>query len=1009
MVKPRSLLVFLILILCLSLIFQQGHSTFAADTDRYISIENGSFEEPLGEDGTIPGWEVVIGETTYFKVTDEMNAPDGTYILKVTDPSATSGAGLETHTVDITPGETYEATAMVRAPNGRIGLYLRFYDSEGNRVGNDSEFTTSIHKEDWAPLSLANKAPESAAQASVLIYSTIAGTAEGYADDVKLEEVEQVNIGTFTNLGTQITRAVIPSAAIAQDNSGTNYMHVAVNGDPAKLTVINMEDEVVEKILDLPGAVTAWDMETGDDGNVYIGGSRNGHLYRYKPGSDELEDLGSPAGVTHIWDIKNGKDGKMYFGAYPGGNVIEFDTTTDTFTDLGQMIEGEQYARSLDYDSEQDVLYVGIGADTHLIKYDLKTGEKTDILPEKYKDRSYPMSVDVAGDKIVVYLEKTSTMFVMDKNTGEVEYEDEDARQRTIKSPHDNKIYYKADEHLKYYDPDSQTTKSLVDLKSNVYPRNMTFVQLNEEDFPGQSLVVWLGSDTLLKYNVQTGNHDIAKIQVPGQPNEIRSISKGPDGKIYSGGYLGGTGIYDPITEKIESFAGVSQAEAMTTMGSYIYFGVYPGARIVEYDTALPWDMKNENPKNIYEFPLELEQDRPFGMLGVEDENKLFIGTVPAYGKLEGAFSIYDFTTGSLEHTEKNIVHNQSVVSLAYKDGKVYGGTSIWGGLGIQPSEKEGKLFVWDVAAAQKEREIVPVPGKRAVTGLTVGPDGNIWGMAEGYLFILDPQTNEIVYSEQVIPVQYGDTVWGDAYLEIGTDGNIYGTSRGKFFRINVETKEVTLLSNIISDAKFLAQDDFGNLYFQRDSSDLWKYTNDDLLLKLSEVKLSVPKTSLQPSDAIELEIAAFLEKGRKLSSLEDAAIDYISSNTNIVSVEDGLVTAHKTGHADIYVEVTINGVTVRSNQLTFHVEPNAVYMQERLDAYLNSGDLKNPLYVQLTNSLKQATHHKNNGRQAQALKHLERFLQHLHNEVMEKFISQSAKDKLIRDANQLLQVWSSK
>lgn len=424
----------------------------------------------------------------------------------------------------------------------------------------------------------------------------------------------------------------------------------------------------------------------------------------------------------------------------------------------------------------------------------------------------------------------------------------------------------------------------------------------------------------------------------------------------------------------------------------------------MEYDTSRPKGA--DNPRTIYEFPVDLGQDRPFGMLGVEEENKLLIGTVPAYGQLGGALAVYDAEAGQMEHIETDIVRDQSIVSLTYLDGKVVGGTSVWGGLGSEPSETEGKLFVWDLATAAKELEIVPVPGKRAVTGLTVGPDHKIWGMAEGVLFIFDPESCEVIDSKTIIPVQYTDTVWGDAYLETGTDGHVYGTSRGRFFRIDAATKEVTFLAPAITDAKYLAQDEFGNLYFQRNKSDLWKFSGEDLHVKLAEVKLSAPGEAMKPGDTVEPDIAAYLENGRKISNVKDAEIQYTSSNEDIIKVEDGTVRALDWGHAELYAEVTIHGVTVRSNPLTVAVEPDAAYLEDRLDAFQESGDLKGPLHTRLAKILKQAANHQEQGRKEQALKLLGIFIKQLNHEAMNAFISPEAKESLNRDAEALMEVW---
>jgi hypothetical protein len=217
-------------------------------------------------------------------------------------------------------------------------------------------------------------------------------------------------------------------------------------------------------------------------------------------------------------------------------------------------------------------------------------------------------------------------------------------------------------------------------------------------------------------------------------------------------------------------------------------------------------------------------QDRPFAIAGDESSGKLYIGTVPGYGSLSGALTVYDIVTKQRQ-VFRNIVSNQSVVSVVYKDGFIYGGTTIYGGLGTSgPTETSGKLFVFDTATNTKVFEIAPAPGRKAVSGLLAGPDGLIWGVAEDYIFKFDPVTRQIVYN-QVKLGRYGanSTVWADVFLVLGKDGNVYGTNVGKrFFRIDPDTMEFVLIKN--GAGNYLTQDSDGNLYMSNDA-DLWKYT----------------------------------------------------------------------------------------------------------------------------------------------------------------------------------------
>jgi hypothetical protein len=220
------------------------------------------------------------------------------------------------------------------------------------------------------------------------------------------------------------------------------------------------------------------------------------------------------------------------------------------------------------------------------------------------------------------------------------------------------------------------------------------------------------------------------------------------------------------------------------------------------------WD----NPREIFRL-VEHGQDRPFAMLGVEKENKVFIGTIPTYGELGGAFSVYDPEKEKPE-VHRNIIPNQSIITLCYSDGLVFGGSAIMGGLGIKPTEKEAKLFIWDVKKGEKVFETVPVQGRIGVMYLTKAPDGNIWGWAEGDLFIFDPKSRKVVYRNTFIDLGFtyeNIHAWRNGGMEYGGDGYFYGLLKDKFFRIHAETKKMEILNE--GEMIRLARDDAGDFY----------------------------------------------------------------------------------------------------------------------------------------------------------------------------------------------------
>ncbi|MBA4493295.1 hypothetical protein ACFO25_06500 [Paenactinomyces guangxiensis] len=65
------------------------------------------------------------------------------------------------------------------------------------------------------------------------------------------------------------------------------------------------------------------------------------------------------------------------------------------------------------------------------------------------------------------------------------------------------------------------------------------------------------------------------------------------------------------------------------------------------------------------------------------------------------ALTIFDPGSGQYDDY-RNVVANQSVISLAYKDGFIYGGTSVSGGLGLKPAETEAKAVQMGYAKERK-------------------------------------------------------------------------------------------------------------------------------------------------------------------------------------------------------------------------------------------------------------------------------------------------------------------
>ncbi|OCA83220.1 hypothetical protein A8F94_19115 [Bacillus sp. FJAT-27225] len=935
--KKRSFVVLVCCILLIQLIYPAIQKpVFAQGNEAEMRIANPGFEEKA-VNGKIPGWTQIFGTAGVTVVTNEYAS--GKQSLEIKDGDR-GNYGLISDNVTVNPGWEYRASAKHKSTGGSGEIYIRFFDGNGKYITGFNQAVRGPVPE-WKDITVTATAPANAASAAILFYSGQANTGTYYFDDASLTEIKPIlpieQVGE--NLGIQISKTTVMLGDIGKDANGRDVLYTVVAGAPAKFAIVDVETEQLIKSYPLEDTSGAWGVKVAADGSVYLGGYNKGYLFRYIPQTDTLINLGHPIRSTDavLYPMDTASDGKIYGGAYSSGAVYQYDPATNQFTNYGTLAAGQGWVRSTVYDEKNHKFYAGVGNQAHLIEYDIATGEKRNILPPQYSNIISVYDMNLVDGKLFAQKENSFEMFVLDTETEQlVEAVNGDTGQKTFdipessrnvsdKSPVANKVYYTHMGILHEYDLDTNTFKSLgVDIKGSAI--SYKFLQLNEEGFPGYTLVGLSGnSGKMYKYNLETGKLKLTDLTLPSEPVLIHDLNKGPDGKIYSAGYLpGNLGAYVPTTGENIRFDGIGQSEGMTNLNGKMYLGVYPNAKFYEFDPYKEWNRTDSNSKlnpdllfsieKNPDIPGYIPQDRPFAMLGVEEHNQLFIGTVPKNGSLGGAFAIYEPGSGKAPEVYSNFITDQSIISLTYKDGFVYGGTTVTGGQGSVPTTTEAKLFVWDVEKKEKIAEFVPVPGKRALTALTVGPDGNIWGMADGVLFSLDPETNKIISTYELDPKASSN--WRNAYLEIGTDGNFYGIISKKFFKFKPATGEYEFIAG---NVEHMAQDDFGSFYLSS-GINLFKYSDESLLVKLQDAELVVENQRLTVGDSVPLKLKGILEKGRSTLELAGATVDYKIDKPKMLSVEDGVLTAVKSGRAQITATVTLGGVTVETEPVSIWI-----------------------------------------------------------------------------------------
>lgn len=561
----------------------------------------------------------------------------------------------------------------------------------------------------------------------------------------------------------------------------------------------------------LPAGVNSWASTfSAADGTVYFG-MTEGQLYSWTPGDDAVTELGVPFPGEGIWRLDAAPDGVVFGGTYPGGKLFSFDPATGAFTDHGQAVPGETYARALEAD--EDGVWVGTQPRARLTRFDRASGAFTQVtLPPQYDTHEVVYDMTLARGYLLLRVQPSNDLLVYDTGSGEFVNTVPGISGRAISAPDPSGryVYFRiASQGIVAYDLDTHTYAP-VGWGPNAFPGSWAWVDLADPDFPGLSLVMTYYYGRIYAWNPQTRKtRYIGEADLQGAPNTITTLGSGPDGGVYVGAFLSPPGMarFDPDTGATTLLAGAGQIEGFGTYGDHLVFGRYPGAGLLDFDTTRPWS-NGTNPGP----PVTIadEQDRPQAFARVGD--LMAVGSVPKSGRLGGALSLWDPATGEVV-THRNVVPDQSVVSLAERDGLLYGGTSINGGYGIDPVATEAELFVADPATGDVLDRIVPVPGGRAVNGLTFDDDGTLWGVSDGTLFTYDPGARAVTRSERLFP--RSTSMYGhDRQLYFRDDGYLYVTSSGSLWRVDPSTWATTELAS--SGVGSLAADEEGNLYYAR-------------------------------------------------------------------------------------------------------------------------------------------------------------------------------------------------
>lgn len=608
--------------------------------------------------------------------------------------------------------------------------------------------------------------------ALVFSFPGVVPTSEAYALEVSGKEEELPAIENapvnIPNFGTTTV-------------SGRPVAVVISGGDRGRLNVIDLttHQRVGNSSPVAPEGVDVqpWGYATLPNGEVLVAGG-GAQLYQVNaqkhvsdqksgavkqlsgPGNKSFIEAQKTAKATAFWDIVLGDNGIAYLASQSGsadGHVLSYNTRTGEWRDLGVVQKGEQAVRSIAY--ENGTIYAGTESQNPSI-YRVKPGGK----PQKIA-----LPSDVAGktSSIVNLAVRGGYLYVgADPKAGQARpcggtcvlniasgaWVDSLATwsSKIVTRPGEpTKVYYYVQEGgkgtLQEYDP--KTKK-----------RNQVFVQagmasrLSPQSWATRDVFVSgeMNSGNMTSYNARTRTAtQVSPELIQSPPRNIQTMALGPDGKIYASWYMVAPYMLSIETGPTVKYGKLDttthQAEGIGASGNWLITGLYPGGKVASHNVVA----KGSNREPV---AIGKGQDRPYVVTAI-DKDWVAIGSVPSNGKLGGALSFYNVSSNRIEKkyvfplneitdaSKKRVtsLSNLSPSSMAYRNGKLYVGTSVRGGVDAKPTASEAKIFEFDTKKDVVTKVITPVKGQRAVTALTFSPDGKLYGSTGEYVFEVNP------------------------------------------------------------------------------------------------------------------------------------------------------------------------------------------------------------------------------------------------------------------------------
>jgi hypothetical protein len=616
-------------------------------------------------------------------------------------------------------------------------------------------------------------------------------------------------------------------------DDGTDIAYVFNSGQPISVSVLDMTTlEVIDR-HEIPGyTVSASHVIDDEDDMLYfsVRSPNDGSLFRYDPYERKVTKLATGVAGEDFLRSMILRDGVIYGSTYPHAKVFSYDVKTGKIRDYGTVEEDSAYAWG--FEEVEGDLWVGTGTTPRLREVDPGTGKISDIaLPAYMTGEGKDFIHDIVRHGDLVFIRSSPSgrqnLAVYDLKADDWCCENVKTMGTWTQQNHDGKFYYLVGSDVRGYDLKTRKDFSIgwkeSELAGEQAGSQLQLVELDRKGYPGTTLMGFRDDGVLWLYNLEERTGELIELPIEGAPATVQSLGIGPDGDPYVGGYLS-TGVMSRIDHsngRIETLDGPGQGDAVTAVDDDLVIGTYSGAGFYAGDMTQEWEWET-NPGHLFTIGRENGQDRVSDL--IDAGGLAAAGTIPNYGERGGALVLFD-PAGGAPQVHRHVVKDHSVVSLAYRDGLIYGGTSIHGGIDSTPAKGPAELFIWDVKAQKRIDSMVIDKSADIIHTLTFDDEGRLWAMTDsGRMIEFDTRTRKV---RTTVTTGLGNSnIWGrtSEMAPNPVDGLIYGNAGTRIFTFDPDCREFTVLES--EGVRYSAVHEDGTFYFT-DRTNVYSFTPD--------------------------------------------------------------------------------------------------------------------------------------------------------------------------------------